>query len=133
MRRVGPIRAQNDADEGLCRQHRGDQRPDAQDGVVRIGGFIVAQRNGKNFGSIMRAMFQEISEAAGIKGLQARDLRRTAMVRLAEAGCTDIQIAAISGHTIDRTRQILETYVVRTEAMGEAAIELWERNEAENV
>ncbi len=81
----------------------------------------------------MNEMFKEVSNAAGVEGLQPRDLRRTACVRLAEAGCNDIQIAAISGHTIDRTRQILETYVVRTEAMGEAAIELWEQNESENV
>ncbi len=31
VRRVGPLQAQNDADEGLYGPHRGDQRADAQD------------------------------------------------------------------------------------------------------
>ena len=75
-------------------------------------------------------MFNEVSEAAGIEGLQARDLRRTACVRLAEAGCTAIEIAAISGHSIERTSQLLETYVPRTEAMGRSAMDKLERKEA---
>ncbi len=79
--------------------------------------------------TLARKLFAEVSAVAGIEGLQARDLRRTACVRLAEAGCTAIEIAAISGHSIERTTQILETYVPRTEAMGAAAMARWERNE----
>ena len=81
----------------------------------------------------MSAMFKEIFDDAGIEGLQPRDLRRTACVRLAEAGCNDIQIAAISGHSIERTRNILEVYVPRTKVMATAAIALWEQNETEKV
>ena len=81
----------------------------------------------------MGGMFRDVRDDAGIEILQPRDLRRTACVRLAEAGSNDIQIAAISGHSIESTRQILETYVVRTEAMAAAAIDLWEQNETENV
>ncbi|MCP4392938.1 MAG: hypothetical protein GY804_01515 [Alphaproteobacteria bacterium] len=50
------------------------------------------------------------------------DLRRTAVVRLAEAGATEAQIAAVTGHKIETTRQILETYLPRTSDMAEAAI-----------
>ena len=44
------------------------------------------------------------------------------MVRMAEAGCTVPEIAAVSGHTIEQTQRILETYIPRTVTMAEAAI-----------
>lgn len=59
---------------------------------------------------------------AGLEGLQFRDIRRTAMVRMAEAGATAIEIAGVSGHAIDHTQRILETYIPRSAAMGRAAI-----------
>ena len=64
---------------------------------------------------------------AGLGHLQARDLRRTAAVRLAEAGATAPEIAAVTGHSIDRTERILEVYVPRTKAMATATITKLER------
>ena len=61
------------------------------------------------------------AKLAGI-GLQRRDLRRTAVVRLFEAGCEVGQIAAITGHTLQQVENILEHYFVRTAAMSDAAI-----------
>ena len=58
--------------------------------------------------------------------LQLRDLRRTAIVRMGEAGAEVHQIAAVSGHTIHRTMQILEHYLPRTKPMASAAIHKWE-------
>lgn len=55
--------------------------------------------------------------------LQLRDVRRTAATTLAEAGCTVPQIAAITGHSIEKCQRILDTYVVRTKATSRAAIE----------
>ena len=81
----------------------------------------------------MSDLFRKVSADAGSESLQPRDLRRTAMVRLVDAGCTDFRVAAISGHSIEGTRQILDTYVVRTEAMAVAAIKLWEQNEPKRV
>jgi hypothetical protein len=65
--------------------------------------------------------FRRICEAAGIDA-QARDLRRTAMLRMAEAGATAVQIASVSGHSIEATTRILETYLPRNRALAEAAI-----------
>jgi len=62
-----------------------------------------------------------------LKGLQRRDMRRTAMVRMAEAGATTVQIAAVSGHTIDQTSRILDTYIPRRTEVARGAIEAWER------
>ncbi len=84
---------------------------------------MVAARNGKRLGEgVWRHAFGAIRVQAGLGHLQARDLRRTAIVRLAEAGCTTPEIAAISGHSIERTERILEVYLPRTRAMASAAI-----------
>ncbi len=69
--------------------------------------------------------FRWVRTAAGLpETLQFRDLRRTAMVRLAEGGATLAQIAAISGHSIEATQKILEHYVPRTRLMALAAMDL---------
>jgi integrase len=65
--------------------------------------------------------FREIAERAGIDA-QARDLRRTAMLRMAEAGATVPQIASVSGHSIESTTRILETYLPRNRGLAEIAI-----------
>ena len=69
---------------------------------------------------------REIRREIGLSHLQMRDLRRTAMVRMGEAGAEIHQIAAVSGHTIETTKQILETYLPRTVKMARGAISLWE-------
>ena len=65
--------------------------------------------------------FRRIAAAAGIDA-QARDLRRTAMLRMAEAGATVPQIASVSGHSIEATQRILETYLPRNRDLAEIAI-----------
>jgi integrase len=53
---------------------------------------------------------------------QARDLRRTAMVKMALGGATEAQIASVSGHAIEATRRILETYLPRNRELAKVAI-----------
>jgi hypothetical protein len=65
--------------------------------------------------------FRRIAERAGLDA-QARDLRRTAMLRMAEAGATVPQIASVSGHSIEATQRILETYLPRNRDLAEIAI-----------
>jgi integrase len=65
--------------------------------------------------------FHRISTRAGIDA-QARDLRRTAMIRMAEAGATLPQIASVSGHSIESTQKILDTYLPRNRDLAEIAI-----------
>ncbi|MBN9525407.1 MAG: tyrosine-type recombinase/integrase [Alphaproteobacteria bacterium] len=94
------------------------------------GRRIVANRGRPIPYASFSARFHQIATAAGVGHLQPRDLRRTAMVNMAEAGATPIEIAAISGHTIEETTKILETYIPRTFAMGQNAIDKLERHEA---
>jgi integrase len=65
--------------------------------------------------------FRRICRTASIDA-QARDLRRTAMLRMAEAGATVPQIASVSGHSIDATQRILGTYLPRNRDLAEIAI-----------
>jgi integrase len=65
--------------------------------------------------------FRRIAERAEVDS-QARDLRRTAMLRMAEAGATVPQIASVSGHSITTTQGILETYLPRNRDLAEQAI-----------
>ena len=65
--------------------------------------------------------FRRVAQRTGIDA-QARDLRRTAMLRMAEAGATVPQIASVSGHSIEATQRILETYLPRNRDLAEIAI-----------
>lgn len=67
-------------------------------------------------------MWQETSEAAGIKDIHFHDLRGTAVTNLAEAGCTVPEIAALTGHTLAHAQRILDDYMARTGALSDAAI-----------
>ena len=70
-----------------------------------------------------RHCFSATRRLAGVdRALQFLDLRRTGIVRLAEAGCTTPEITAISGHTIDYAERILETYLPRSAGMAKAAV-----------
>jgi len=65
----------------------------------------------------------EVIEAAGLKGKTFGDLRRSAVVRLAQSGCTIPEIASITGHSYARCEQILQVYLPRTTPMARAAIQ----------
>lgn len=62
-------------------------------------------------------------------GLQFQHLRHTAVVRLAEAECTDEIVSAITGHSLVQIKSILEHYLTRTRKMARTAFQ--KRLEAE--
>ncbi len=69
---------------------------DAQDPVSPI---ILTTATGRPFGdSNFRGQFGRAMKAAGLSGLTFHGLRYTAAARLAEAGCSLKEIAAITGH-----------------------------------
>lgn len=60
---------------------------------------------------------------AGVVGVTFHDLRARAVTRLAIAGCTEAEIATITGHSLRSVRAILDThYLARDPALGESAI-----------
>jgi integrase len=66
--------------------------------------------------------FRRVAKVAEIANLQARELRRTAVTNLYEAGCSEGLISAITGHDIETCRRILEHYFVRTREASKLAI-----------
>jgi integrase len=60
---------------------------------------------------------------AGIVGVTFHDLRGTAVTRLAIVGCTEAEIATITGHSLRDVHSILDSnYLSRDPALGESAI-----------
>lgn len=57
---------------------------------------------------------------------QRRDLRRSGMVKMALAGATTPQIAAVSGHSIESCQKILDIYLPRRGEIALEAIKAWE-------
>jgi integrase len=82
---------------------------------------IVSRRGRPVPYATFRTYFRRICEVAKVDA-QARDLRRSACVRMAESGATVPQIASVSGHSIEATTRILETYLPRNRDLAEIAI-----------
>jgi integrase len=68
-----------------------------------------------------------VRRKAGIEDRQRRDGRRTAVVRLAQAGATVPQIASVTGWGIDYCQRIVDTYLPRRTEVAAGAIAIWER------
>jgi Phage integrase family len=95
--------------------------------------IVIAETTGQPYREDhFRHEFARIRGVAGLPAsLRFMDLRRTAVVRLAEAGCSIPEIAAVTGHTIDRTAHILEVYLPRTAPMARAAVARLDQARAE--
>jgi integrase len=75
--------------------------------------------------------FDRAKRTAKITGRTFHDFRGTAVTRLAEAGCTIPEIAAITGHDPRFAEDILSRhYLSRSAALGESAIAKLERHRA---
>jgi integrase len=75
-----------------------------------------------------RSSFEKAQKKAGISGVTFNDLRGTAVTRLAIAGCTEAEIATITGHSLRDVRSILDShYLNRDPALGKSAIAKLER------
>lgn len=70
-----------------------------------------------------RASWRKACKKAGVEGLTFHDLRGTAVTRLAIAGCTVPEIAAIGGHSLKQVTAILDAhYLSRDSQLGLSAI-----------
>ena len=84
--------------------------------------IVIGERGAPYTGSGFNTQFGRYVRRAGLQGLAFMDLRRTAVVRLAEAGCTVPEIASITGHAIAETQRIIDTYWAATRPQAQAAI-----------
>ena len=70
-----------------------------------------------------RASWGKACKKAGVVDVTFNDLRGTAVTRLALVGCTEAEIAAITGHNLRDVRSILDAhYLHRDQALAENAI-----------
>lgn len=102
----------------------------ALDQQRRRGPLIAVQGNGRAWtaGGLCEALRQAMRRAGlDTAALQVRDLRRTAVVRLAEAGCTIPEIAGVTGHSIKTAETIVAVYLPRTAQQAHNAILKLER------
>ena len=71
----------------------------------------------------IRATWRKVVAKAQITGLTFHDLRGTAVTRLAVAGCSEAEIATITGHSLRDEGAILDAhYLSRDSRMAESAI-----------
>jgi integrase len=81
-----------------------------------------------------RSSWGKACDRAGIEGLTFNDLRGTAVTRLALVGCTEAEIATITGHSLRDVRSILDAhYLNRDQALAESAIRKLEMGFAQRV
>ena len=86
------------------------------DSMPRVCPIILTNSQGRPFESgVFKTTFRRALEKAGLKGrVNFHSLRRTFATRLAEAGCTEAEIAGNTGHTLQSASRILAKYVART-------------------
>jgi integrase len=101
----------------------------ALDAAPKRSPIILTNSEGKPWTSDgFRASWRKACAAAGVRGLTFHDLRGTAVTRLAIAGCTEAEIATITGHSLRSVRAILDTHhLARDPALGESAIRKLEK------
>ncbi len=81
-----------------------------------------------------RASWGKACNKAGIEEVTFNDLRGTAVTRLALVGCTEAEIATITGHSLRDVRSILDAhYLHRDQALAESAIRKLEMGYAQRV
>lgn len=75
-------------------------------------------------GSSLRQAWRASLRRAGLAedGRRFHDMRGTAITLLADAGCSPIQIAAMSGHSLEHVARILKHYLARTQAQAQHAV-----------
>jgi integrase len=96
---------------------------------TKHGPIILTSTDGQPWTSDgFRSSWGKACRKAGIVGVTFNDLRGTAVTRLALAGCTEAEIATITGHSLRDVRSILDAhYLHRDPALAESAIRKLER------
>ncbi|RJF87706.1 integrase [Oleomonas cavernae] len=96
---------------------------EAADPILLRGPILVNSRGKPWTAYGFRAAWRAAVKRAGIANLRFHDLRGTAVVRLARAGCTVPEICAVTGHSLSHARSILEKHYLGFDSqVGAAAI-----------
>jgi integrase len=91
---------------------------------------LIAQANGQPFkkdwfahlfAKIRAQAITEHPDVPELKDMIFKNLRHTAVTRMAESGCEILEIAAVTGHTAQSCQNIVDRYAIRTKKMAENA------------
>lgn len=101
--------------------------------IPRVSTVILTNTEGKPWTSDgFRSSWRKAISRLEITGLTFHDLRGSAVTRLAEAGCTESEIAAITGHSHQDVGNMLDRhYLSHTNTLADNAIKRLERMERE--
>jgi integrase len=107
----------------------------ALDATKRHGPIILASSDARPWTPDgFRASWRKACKRAGIAGITFNDLRGTAVTRLALVGCTEAEIATITGHSLRDVRSILDAhYLHRDIELARSAITKLEMGYAKRV
>jgi integrase len=95
--------------------------------MMPLGAYLIERRQGRQVGQrSFNLGFRTTLDAAGLPHLQARDLRRTAVCMLDDAGCSPSQIASVTGHSETSIVQMLTVYRPKLKGVSKIAVEKWE-------
>ena len=103
----------------------------ALDAATKYGPLILTNSRRRPWRShSFQAAWGIAASNAGIVDVTFHDLRGTAVTRLALVGCTEAEIATITGHSLRDVRSILDAnYLHRDPALAENAIRKLERGQ----
>ena len=94
-----------------------DALRDALDVAARKSPIILTNSTGKPWSeSGFQGAWGKATTGAGIRGLTFHDLRGTAVVTLARAGCNEVEIYSITGHKPGDVQAILTTHYLPRDA-----------------
>ena len=79
--------------------------------------IILTNSEGKPWSeSGLQGAWGKATKRAGVRGLTFHDLRGTAVVTLARAGCSEVEIYSITGHKLSVVRAILTAHYLPRDA-----------------
>lgn len=92
----------------------------------RTASTILASKTGSTWNArYFSRKWLDTTRNAGLVDIHFHDLRGTVATRLAEAGCSNLQIASITGHSFRNVAQMLDSYVNRSPKLArDAAVKL---------
>jgi integrase len=94
-----------------------DALKEALDAAPKKSPIMLTNSDGKPWSeSGFQGAFGKAKIKAGIRGLTFHDLRGTAVVTLARAGCTEVEIYSITGHKPGDVQAILTTHYLPRDA-----------------
>src|SRR5665647_1710285 len=94
-----------------------DALKDALDAAPRRSPIMLTNSGGKPWSeSGFQGAWGKATMRAGIRGLTFHDLRGTAVVTLARAGCNEVEIYSITGHKPGDVQAILTTHYLPRDA-----------------